>query len=311
MPKTEEAKTLLIFTGGTIGATLSDNSNIEIDANNSKLLSLYQERYGKLPPLSISNPYTILSENLDTHHLQLLIDTIEEALSQGDLKGIIITHGSDTLAFTSNLLALRFFHLNIPIFLVCSDKVLSDKEANGLLHLHVAFSYIQQDLDAGIFIPYKNRGEACYIHRGDELMQSFQLSSRFESIKNQPAFIYKDEEIIPLHVKVKEPIKYRYSQKLHSAPIIIHPYPGIDYSTIALPKGATILHTTYHSGTLSDTIEILLERAKENRVTILFCGIAKSKNYYSTTAKLITSGAKILYNDSVESAYAKVLLGLF
>lgn len=309
MPKTEDIKSLLIFTGGTIGACV-DKQTIDVDAENSALLHHYKERYNTPPPLITCNPYTILSENLDLSHLQILISTIEQQLQKHTLKGIIITHGSDTLAYTSNLLALKFSTIAIPILLVCSDKVLSEHRANGLLHLHVAFNFITQGLGTGVYVPYKNANEPCYIHRGESLMQSFELSSRFESINNAPFMRVEDNKFIPLHVNMP-PIKpCEMAKNLCDAPIIIHPYPGIDYASLPLQKGSTILHATYHSGSVPESVEILLKRAKEMEISLYFCGIPKAQNYYASTAKLITWGAKILYEDSLERAYGKIVLGL-
>ena len=59
----------------------------------------------------------ILSENLFPSVWETLINAIEaENISQYD--GIIVTHGTDTLAFTAAALSLYFNAIKIPLLLV-------------------------------------------------------------------------------------------------------------------------------------------------------------------------------------------------
>ena len=69
--KGEEQKLsiLVIFTGGTIGSTVSDGY-ISTDASKTyKLLELYKPRNHHHVTFDIVEPYTLLSENLTGEHL--------------------------------------------------------------------------------------------------------------------------------------------------------------------------------------------------------------------------------------------------
>ena len=311
MPKTEptNAKTLLIFTGGTIGASLHENV-IDVDSSNSLLLHLYQREYKQdISAITTCNLYSILSENLDTNHIQTLIQTITLHVNKPEIEGIIITHGSDTLAYMAAVLALYFHDAPIPILLVCSDKVLSEPDANGLIHLHVALKFIEQNIAKGVFVPYQNPLEPCYIHLGDKISQSFQLSSRFESLNNNPFMRYENETFVVLNPPHKEPLG-KSKGVVRQPPHIIHPYPGMDYTHLALQNGSIILHSTYHSGTLPQSVDILLKRCQQESIRLYFCGIHKRAHHYKSTQALIDAGANILYDTSLEVAFGKIVLGL-
>ncbi len=306
MHKTE-AKTdiLVIFTGGTIGSTCKEGV-IDVSEEYSLLLSLFKQQYkSEAYNFSTLSPLNILSENLTLTHLELLIQTIEANLTKHD--GIIVTHGSDTLAFSSNLLSLYFNTITIPLFLVASQKPLEDAEANGLLNFESACRYIHEKKESGVFVAYKNEKEVLKLHQGSALVQSFQLSSRFDSLNNKEYMQYEKNtftQITPLkafsHAKV--------DLSLDSSVEVLHPSLTVDYESIPLHVNKRYLHTTYHSGTCSEKVLTFIKRCKANNIEILFCGIKKEDAHYASTKKLIESGAQIYYDDSFEMAYAKMLL---
>ena len=63
---------------------------------------------------------------------------IKEQIESEKYDGIIITHGTDTLQYTSAMLGYMFDDVSIPIVLVSSNYVLEDKRANGLINLSKA-----------------------------------------------------------------------------------------------------------------------------------------------------------------------------
>ena len=110
-------KIALVKTGGTIETaqsygimSLKDNADEDI----SKLLLLDKEKY-KID-FTVFAPIRILSENSDCIFLEKLSAFFKE-LNFSDYDGIIITHGTDTLAYTSAFLS---FYSEMLIFLLLS-----------------------------------------------------------------------------------------------------------------------------------------------------------------------------------------------
>jgi L-asparaginase/Glu-tRNA(Gln) amidotransferase subunit D len=173
---------LVVFTGGTIGSTVSNKT---IDTSNSasfRLLDLFRQNYNNqhLVEISTIQPLQILSENLAPCVWQTLISAIEaENLDQ--LDGIIITHGTDTLAYTAVALSFYFNMTKIPIMLVSSDYPLDDCRSNGLENFICAVDFIFQSIRAGVFVPYRNQLQLTRVHSGARLACSLQLSGNFFS----------------------------------------------------------------------------------------------------------------------------------
>ncbi|MBR6646618.1 MAG: asparaginase [Clostridia bacterium] len=82
-------KICVIFTGGTIGSTVSDGWIAPTDEMKYLLIEKYREITGDKTEFSTLNPYTILSENLSFENINLLTETVVSNLDSFD--GIIVT----------------------------------------------------------------------------------------------------------------------------------------------------------------------------------------------------------------------------
>lgn len=137
-------KIIVIGTGGTIGSVKGDSIHLD---KPFKILDYVKDEEVEFVSLS---PFTILSENMDLHHLQILLDFIAQ-IDFSECKGVILLHGSDTLSFTSAVIANAFF--GKPIVLVASDKPLEDKDSNGIDNFKNAVNAIKNGIDR-VYVSY-------------------------------------------------------------------------------------------------------------------------------------------------------------
>ena len=151
-------KILVVFTGGTIGSTAAEGTINTSSEAPFKLLQQFQQHYKNNRQIYFSTvqPLQILSENLAPCVWQMLITAIESQ-QHDQYDGIIVTHGTDTLAYTAAALSFYFNAIKIPMLLVSSDYPLDDTRANGLENFMCAVEFILQNIQAGIFVPYRNR----------------------------------------------------------------------------------------------------------------------------------------------------------
>ncbi len=130
---------LVLFTGGTIACSRSDGA-LSPDADNS--YALLQRFDSADVRFTTASPYFVLSENLGTAHLRRLYD----CLTGYDLScfdGVIIAHGTDTLAYTAAYLSLRLGLCDTPVVLVSAAYPLSDSRTNGFVNLNGALDFIR------------------------------------------------------------------------------------------------------------------------------------------------------------------------
>ena len=189
---------LVVFTGGTIGSTTKNGSINTSERQGFKLLNCFEKQYPKSKTLNFTtiHPLQILSENIFPLFWEKLIKAIEaEDISK--YNGIIVTHGTDTLAFTAAALSLYFNTIKIPLLLVSSNHPLGHPQANGLNHFICAIEFIKQRKQAGVFVPYKNRNSTTLIHLGTRLSSSLQLTGDFISVQSKAYLCFEKNTFQP------------------------------------------------------------------------------------------------------------------
>lgn len=320
-------KILLVFTGGTIGSTATDGTINTSSSAPFKLLQLFQQQ--DHDPASIHfdslQPIQILSENLAPAAWNIIIAAIESA-QPDKYDGIIITHGTDTLAYSAAAMSFYFHAIAKPMLLVSSDYPLDNPKGNGLANFICAVEFIRQGMAPGVFVPYRNAGQAMQIHRGSRLSCSLQLSGDFFSVQGKSFMEFDGQHFTSVNSPVNQaqqdqenaasadiiPLKPQFSSRI----LMIKPYPGLDYSHVDPNAVDAVLHDLYHSGTACATgqwgknhslIEFLKHCQNEGTPVYLAPAI-KSGNAYQSTRKLIEHGAEMIWNMSIEAAYVKLML---
>lgn len=300
---------LLILTGGTIGS-FCENGIITTQKQKCRILELYQ-KYGPEKDIffEVHQPMNILSENLNIHHWELLLNNILKT-DLTKYNGIIITHGSDTLSYTSALLGLCLNSLNIPIVITASNYIPDDKKSNALANFSACVNIICS-VKKGVYTVFKNEGEektAVYIPT--RITEADRFLDQFSSFDGKP-YCYAEENpsfqpLLSNSGKLFDEIKFKNSV------MVLRPYPSLDYQNIIIPENTkAVLHITYHSATLStegkNSALSLLKQCQKRRIDFYLCSFKKKKEIYQTSELLIANGAIPLYNISTESAYAKLL----
>lgn len=308
---------LLVFTGGTIGSQLENGSIDTHPDAGFKLIARFRDQYAAYTEVQFKpiQPLQILSENLHPQAWQRIITAIEKEDLSG-LDGIIVTHGTDTLAFTAAVLGIYFNELDIPLLLVSSDLPLDNPNANGLNNFHCAVEYIRQGQQPGVFVPYQNPGQAMHVHIATRLSTCLPLSSDFISVQNKPYLTFAHTNFEPHHALSAPTKKAPKLAPNFARLLLIRPYPGLDYAHYNLDNIDVVLHDLYHSGTAcvspqwGETYSLIefSHTCRKRDIPLYLAPAFKSESAYSSTRTLLANGAKILWNMSIEAAYAKLAL---
>ncbi len=307
-------KILVIFTGGTIGSTLSDGW-ISPDADKKyQLIAKFREVSSSQAEFDSLTPYTILSENLSSRELNLLIDCVRENLSR-DYDGIIVTHGTDTLPFTAAALSLALGGDCLPVVLVSSNYPLEDSRANGLANFAAAVSFIESGVGRGVFVSYKNREERVNFHAGLRLLPHGELTDEVYSVGGPYAF-YENGAVMRNPYFRENMIPALGSLSLCETPgmLVVTAFPGDAY-TYDLSGVRAIVMRPYHSGTLptSDPSFIhFCEKAKTAEIPVFVTAVPAGEMY--ETARLYKEYAVLPLREASTAAvimqiWAAVSLG--
>lgn len=281
-------KILVVFTGGTIGSTKTDGVISPDKSNSYLLLDLYGKIDSSTDFVSVQ-PYTILSENLSGENLCLLYDCII-ANNFEKYDGVIITHGTDTLQYTSAFLSYVFGLCKIPIVLVSANYPLADKHSNGIDNFRAAVDFIRAELGKGVFVAYKNIGENTKIHRASRIIAHNAYDDKIQSIFDEfygeiSNNVFKENT---LYSEKEDEIKISLPQQLGeiSDVLKISPYVAMRYPSLTSETKAVLLEG-YHSGTLNTSGRALNEFCKNaDKLNIPVFLTGACKGFYYESKKL-------------------------
>lgn len=254
-------KILVVVVGGTIFTTLKNGVRI-LDIGKAKLL---EENFKDSKSVHASNakfdywkgvpPYNTCSENMSIRVWNQMKKDLENIIIKDSNKydGVIITHGTDTLAYSAAMFSILFAGVEVPVIFVASNAPLEDEKSNGYANFRAAVECICEDISPNIYVTYKNlKDDSMYIHLGTHIEQCRNYDEDFYSrdkieinaIEQIRAISFGPFSVIDKYNKLI------YGKKLHSCILKIDPYVGLDYRNYKLNNIKAVLHGTYHSGTV-------------------------------------------------------------
>lgn len=315
-------KILLVLTGGTI-CSFADSTG-EKSPDTKKADYLIKEIF-KMSGSEFSDtefddkiPMSILSENMSPERWNDLIEKLRE-YDMESYRGVIILHGTDTLAYTSAMLSLVLAGLSVPVFMVSSGLPLNEEGANGNDNFRVAAELIMKGIKPNLYVPYRNRNGEMLLHFGGHLTQCPTLSNDFHSLSEHRIDIenpFYDGAEWESHGKLYERIG-----KFTNSVLKIEPYVGLDYSRISLAGVEAVCHGTFHSETLSvgdkktDPYSVFsLKECFSGEIPLFLtpCRYEKGthKPCYETTADAVENGAISIWGMTSEMVYVKAMVGV-
>ncbi len=314
-------KILVMMTGGTISTTENESGHLSANGKNTVSLlakELYRQGFTEVE-FDYIHPLDILSENMTIPRLGRILDAFSETMLE-NYDSVIVAHGTDTLAYTSSLLALVLAGAwDKPVFIVSSDYTLTDPRANGHANFKAAVELTRDGFGAGVYVPYRNSDGVTYLHHGAHLVNCANYTSDFFSVDMCPY-----TEAKPYKIEVEYPI-LAMLKGLCDSVLKIEPYVGIDYSMYRLPENIKgVLHGSYHSSTAcaersrkgepytKRSLLYFADECKKRGVDIFLSPLPESmrekSGRYSTTADLISHGIQPIYSLTNETAYMKLIL---
>ena len=280
---------LVIFTGGTIGSSLSYGWISPDKSTANQLISNYQQVETDADTLfETISPYTILSENLSADELNKLISCIEEAQKK-DYDGIIVTHGTDTLQYTAAALDYTLSK-KIPVLLVSAAYPLQDGRSNGLDNFRAAVRFLKTRPQSGVYVSYQNAADRqTHIHLATRLLSHGETSADLHSLGAPYATVDNDKD----SVTVNPICKLANSQSIGAIPfcknsgvLVVESYPENVYQ-YDLDQYVVVLLSPYHSGTLntaSEHFQRFCFACKQKGIPVFVTGITSETAYDSSKA---------------------------
>ena len=147
----------ILYTGGTIGMTQTPQG---LQPSQAIVATALQDHSGSLKESGIQTTWHICqplidSSALNPHDWANWLALLQTVLCEHD--AILILHGTDTLAYTANLLALALNPQGKPIILTGSQKPLGAPNSDAPANLHTALAAIQNPSVHGVLLAFNGK----------------------------------------------------------------------------------------------------------------------------------------------------------
>ncbi len=261
-------KICVILTGGTICSLPDENRKNQSNAaiTSSRLTEHYLKEshspYQKAVEFDIRTLRPdILSENMTVSIWGDILKIFREEIDYSAYKGIIVLHGTDTLAYTAAFLSFALAGIPLPVCMVSAQlrlgeercgRWVAEKKTNGYANFRAATELILNGIAPNVYAVYRNEANenhdsgAFLVHYGAHLLQSPNASNNFhsrdemlvENVMNAKLSGQKYESDVCLYKKIKE---------IKDSVLMLFPHTGLNYERVSLEGVCAVIHGTYHS----------------------------------------------------------------
>ena len=319
-------KVAIISMGGTIASRVDyKTGGVSPQFTSGDLISAIPEikELAQIDAIALRNTW---SENISDKDWVVLAKEIEKLASNYD--GIIVTHGTDTMHYSSSMLSFMLEELSVPVVFVGAQRSSDRPSSDSAYNLIGALTFIRDTKRAGVFLAMHNSTEdnVIAIHLGTKVRKMH--SSRrdaFKSINYLPVS-YVTLDLAAGKVKKTELMETdltngvikskttKISIKLSDSVSLVKFYPGMD------PKIITQLSKMHDCLIIEGTglghvsTEVLDSIKKSKSIIFMTTQTLNGRlnmNVYTRGKELISAGVTSLDDMLPETAYvkAKYVLG--
>ena len=325
----------LIYTGGTIGSKVDyKTGGVYMLLKPEELLHEAPE-LSKIANISVENLFSIASEDMTYIEWQKIALKISELIKNNkNLKGIVITHGTDTMHYTASALSFMLGDVPIPVVLTGSQRSSDRGSSDAFMNL-VCSTYIASKSDiaeVGICMHNSSNDDFCAFIRGTKA-RKMHTSRRdaFKPINDKPVALVSHNgeiEIIGDHKKRQDVINYAEPRiGFESKVALIKVYPNsdpqiIDFYIDKKYRGIILEGTGLGHVPVSGTHEDLkwtgsIKRAVDAGIVVGMtsqCIFGRTNPYVYRNLRILSELGVVYCEDMMpETAYVKLgwLLGNF
>jgi len=228
---------VIMSTGGTIASRVDYRTGAVRSAISASDL------YGVVPELSdlakvdTEIVFSLYSENITQKHWTELAQTVAKRIESG-VDGMVIAHGTDTMAYTSAALSFALQNLPVPVVVVgaqrSSDRPSSDAATNLIGAVKAAGE--GPFAEVGLAMHETISDIAIVVHRGTKVRKCHtSRRDTFKSINGFPIAKVKDQKVTMLtnQYQRREPSKKLVLKPVFSEKVaLVKFYPGLDSGII-------------------------------------------------------------------------------
>ncbi|MEK6827708.1 MAG: Glu-tRNA(Gln) amidotransferase subunit GatD [Nanoarchaeota archaeon] len=179
----EKKNVAMIITGGTIASRLDPKTGGASPIKTPEdLFKLFPKIFEKVNVSKVEIPFLKDSSAMDFKDWQKIAKLTVEFLNDSNIQGVIITHGTDTLHYTSSALSFFIKNLNKPVVLTYSQRSIDRASSDANLNLQCAsLAAISDIAEVSLVGHASSNDDFCYAMKGAKVRKLH--SSRRDAFK--------------------------------------------------------------------------------------------------------------------------------
>lgn len=309
-----EKRIALLLTGGTLLMRPAEGGALEPSAYTHNLLS-------ELPVLKrIARADVRVVCNLDSADMQpsdwlVISKAIHEALSSPEIDGVVVVHGTDTMAYTASAAALLLGPVPKPVVFTGAQRPIAEPRTDARANLVDAFSV------ATLPVPEVGVAFASRFFRGSRVTKrDAHAMDAFASPDFPPLVELGLTEHISTHLLRSGGALAPFDARLDPRVLVVQVFPGLDPSLLmqALDRGVRgLVLEAYGTGNLPTLGNSLLGVVEETSRRGLPCLVvtqcprgAVALERYKGAIAAVKAGAISGGDMTIEASVAKMMIAL-
>lgn len=317
----------LVLTGGTIGAAQHGSVlsvGPQATSAEADLLRSVWPAAGE-PQVALAAPLRKLSENLTPRDWPTIAGAVRRLVEVDGVDGVLVLHGTDTMAYTAAALSFLLCDVDRPIVLTGSKLPAGQRGSDAAANVRAALVALLA-LRSGTYVAFAGAGDAhARIHLGTRARKAPSGSETFTSVNRQPVATVQGDELAPL-----EPYAHRVGERsiqdVDEHVLALRLYPGLDFDVArdALQRGGMrgVVVELYPSATGPDTgdrfsLPQFIDRCAARDVIVATTapgappsGAGVGVGAYETTLAIADAGGLNLRDMPTETATVKMMWAL-
>jgi glutamyl-tRNA(Gln) amidotransferase subunit D len=312
----------IVITGGTIAARLNPRKGgVDWLTSPEDLFKFYPELFEKVNVSRVEIPFMKASEDMDFKDWQKIAKVVVKLLNDSNIQGVIITHGTDFLHYTSAALSFFIKNLNKPVVLTYSQRSIDRASSDANLNLQCASLVAISDMAEVSLVGHaSSNDDYCYAMPGTKV-RKLHTSRRdaFKVINGKPfAKIFPDRIERISEWKLRNKNKAKLDSYFEEKVALLKVYPGqnadiLDYYFKQKYKGIILeLSGLGHAPTKRARNSWTSKLKEIQNKGIVICGVSQCINgrvdplVYSNGRETLGTGVIYLEDMLAETAFVKL-----
>ena len=202
----------------------------------------------------------VLSENMSASVLYGLLAVFKTAHIEEKYAGVIVLHGTDTLAYTSSFLSLALAGFSLPVCMVSAQLPLKkkrkteengrtktvaedDPDTNGYANFRASVELILNGIAPNVYAIYRNMDGRLLLHLGAHLLQCPNGSDDFHSRDEMKIPDQKNACLAGIPFENAHTYLHRVTNASGDV-LFLTPHTNLNYSLFDLTSCRAVIHGT-------------------------------------------------------------------